>query len=158
MGTKIHQGAWVECKGCNPEAVAKRERKERKDRKPKGSITLDVYVRRQVAAEIGEAEPTKEQKFALLQKFGSMAPRIDRRISKPAWKDDTTWNQQLNEWYKATKGLVPVFQIKRDSRADSTTNRFNSRKPNSGNTPKVARSRPSETKHKTRTFRPNSAQ
>jgi hypothetical protein len=106
MSSVIHQGLWETCRVCNPASESKEKRKWRKPKVTK-SATAEIYVRRQVAAELGEDEPTKDEKFALLQKYGVTAPRIDRRVTKPAWKSEVEWKRQLNEFYKATKGLVP---------------------------------------------------
>jgi len=83
------------------------------------NLPIDVAVRRQVAAEIGEDEPTKDEKFVLLQKYGVAAPRIDRLISKPNWMGVAEWKRKLNEWFKATKGLVRPQQRPRFSRPNS---------------------------------------
>ena len=85
MADVIHKGLWATCRVCNPASVNTEKRKWRKA-KVTGSTTADVYIRRQVAAELGEDEPTKEEKFSLLQKYGVTPPRFDRRVTKPHWK------------------------------------------------------------------------
>ena len=121
MADVIHKGLWATCRVCNPASVNTEKRKWRKA-KVTGSTTADVYVRRQVAAELGEDEPTKEEKFSLLQKYGVTPPRIDRRVTKPHWKSETEWKRQLAEFYKATKGLVPQTSMNA-ARRSSTLNR-----------------------------------
>lgn len=114
-------------------------------------VPLEVGVRRQVAEEIGDAEPTRDEKFILLQKYGVAAPRIDRLVTKPKWMGESTWKRKLNEWSKMTHGLVKGFQPKkrfpqqsqpgegrppqkhsRPWRGDKT-GRYNSRRPNNSN-------------------------
>ena len=121
MADVIHKGLWATCRVCNPASVNTEKRKWRKA-KVTGSTTADVYIRRQVAAELGEDEPTKEEKFSLLQKYGVTPPRIDRRVTKPHWKSETEWKRQLAEFYKATKGLVPQTSMNA-ARRSSTLNR-----------------------------------
>lgn len=99
----IHKGLLSECVICNPPTEA-REKRER--RKKSGVPTLDVTIRRQVSAELGEDEPQKDERFQLLQKYGVAAPRIDRFVTKPKWMGVAEWKCKQNEWYKATKGLV----------------------------------------------------
>jgi len=120
MGTKIHKGLWLECKVCphtEEELKAKREKRERPSfrRKRLSAATADIAVRRQVAYELGgpDAEPTSEQKFQMLQKYGIAAPRIDRAITKPKWMSDGLWRTKRAEFYQATKNLVPKEQFKR---------------------------------------------
>ena len=74
------------------------------------NVPVDVAVRRQVAAEIGDDEPTKDQKFILLQKYGVTAPRIDRQVTKPNWMGVKEWKRKQNDWFQATKGLVKPQQ------------------------------------------------
>jgi hypothetical protein len=104
----LHKGLMEDCRVCSPDSVKKDDRKRK--RKTKGEVTLDLNVRRQVAQELGEDEPTKDQRFILLQKFGVTAPRIDRRITRPAWMSEGEWQRKMNDWHKATKGLVPQTQ------------------------------------------------
>jgi hypothetical protein len=120
MGTKIHKGLWLECKVCphtEEELKAKREKRERPSfkRKRLSAATADIAVRRQVAYELGgpDAEPTSEQKFQMLQKYGIAAPRIDRAVTKPKWMSDGLWRTKRAEFYQATKNLVPKEQFKR---------------------------------------------
>ncbi len=77
------------------------------------NVPVEVAIRRQVAAEIGEDEPTKDQKFILLQKYGATAPRIDRLATKPNWMGVPTWKRLQNDWFKMTKGLVKPQQMSR---------------------------------------------
>ena len=131
MGTKIHKGLWLECKVCphtEEELKAKREKRERPSfkRKRLSAATADIAVRRQVAYELGgpDAEPTSEQKFQMLQKYGVAAARIDRAITKPSWMGERQWRLLKQEFYIATKGLVPKEQFKRN-RVATAENRQN---------------------------------
>jgi hypothetical protein len=67
-------------------------------------LPLDIAVRREVAEEIGEAEPTRDQKYILLQKYGVVAPRIDRLVTKPRWMGEGEWKRKQNNWFKITQG------------------------------------------------------
>jgi len=104
QGGKLHKGLLSECRVCNSstETQQKRERKARS----KTGVSLDVVIRRQVAADLGEDEPKKDERFQLLQKYGVAAPRIDRLVTKPSWMETTTWKRKQNEFYQMTKGLV----------------------------------------------------
>lgn len=76
--------------------------------------TPDLAVRRQIAFELGpDAEPTSDQKFQLLQKYGVAAARIDRGVTKPKWMTEGRWKTLKAEWFQLTKGLVPKEQFKR---------------------------------------------
>jgi hypothetical protein len=130
MGTRIHSGNWLDCKVCphTPEELkAKREKRERPTfkRKRVTAATVDLAVRRQVAYELGgiDAEPTSEQKFQMLQKYGIAAPRIDRAISKPKWMTEGRWRTLKAEFYQATKNLIPKEQFKRNQPAMSKQER-----------------------------------
>lgn len=92
-----------------------------KRRKTRVKMTLDLYVRRQVSAELGDDEPTKDERFILLQKFGVTAPRIDRQMTKPSWMGEAEWKRKLNDWYKSTKGLVPQTQPRRTFRPQQSS-------------------------------------
>jgi hypothetical protein len=114
--SKIHAGLWADCKNCNVDwTPKKRDRREKKVPVFMGDVSLDVSVRKQVAAELGDVEPTKEQKFALLQKYGVAAARIDRKVTKPFWnnEEEKVWNNRLLQFEKATRGLVPRQQERR---------------------------------------------
>ena len=121
MSTKVHKGAWIDCRVCphNAEELAlKREKRERVFKhKRLTAATVDLAVRRQVAYELGpDAEPTSEQKFQILQKYGVAAPRIDRVVTKPKWMSEGKWRTLKAEFYQASKGLVPKEQFKRTPR------------------------------------------
>lgn len=88
-------------------------------------VSLDIALRRQVAAELGEDEPTKDQRYVLLQKFGVVNPKIDRLMTKPEWMGVTEWKRKQNEWYKATKGLVAPQQQRRSFRPIHTSSTQN---------------------------------
>lgn len=124
MNTKavLHKGDLATCVVCNPELKDKQEKRRRKQRT---EVTADLYVRRQVAAEIGEDEPTKEERSALLQKYGVTAPRIDRQITRPKWMGVVEWKRMMHDWYKATKGLVTPLPrkpfVRRDANVTTST-------------------------------------
>lgn len=88
---------------------------ELKRKKKRGAMTLEVNVKRQLSAEIGEDELPQGEKFILLQKYGVAAPRIDRLVTKPTWMEERLWRQKNNDWMRATKGLVPARQQPRTS-------------------------------------------
>lgn len=125
------------------------------------NVPQEVAVRRQVAEEIGDAEPTRDEKFILLQKYGVAAPRIDRLVTKPKWMGETTWKRKMNEWSKMTHGLVKGFQPKRKPQPSLPQKHVQYQKP----VPGLKGSRPwSQIKHKrpsrpsnSNNSRPNSA-
>jgi len=129
-------------------------RKQRRERKKKffslKNVPQEVAVRRQVAEDIGDAEPTRDEKFILLQKYGVTAPRIDRLVTKPKWMEEQTWKRKQNEWSKMTHGLVKGFQPKRNQ------------KPPFGRAPNPSLKKKFRTEHSRRNnsnnSRPNSAQ
>ena len=108
QGAVLHKGLLTECKVCNSttETQEKRVRRARS----KTGVSLDVVIRRQVASDLGEDEPQKDERFQLLQKYGVAAPRIDRLMTKPNWMGVAEWKRKLNDWYKLTKGLVAPQQ------------------------------------------------
>lgn len=158
MGTKIHKGLWLECKVCphTPEELEqkKREKRERPSprRKRTDAATLDVAVRRQVSQELGgpDAEPSKDEKFQVLQKYGIAAARIDRKVTKPTWMTEEAWNEKKSQFYKATAGLVPKEQFKR-----TQSSRFNSRVPNRGNRPQHQHQHPDSRRKNSQNFHRN---
>lgn len=79
------------------------------------NVPVEVSVRRQVSEELGDDEPTKDEKFVLLQKYGVTAPRIDRFVTKPSWMGVAEWKRKQNDWFKATKGLVGSSQRPRSN-------------------------------------------
>jgi len=80
-------------------------------------VPLDVTLRRQVAAELGEDEPTdKNKRYILLQKYGVVTPKIDRLVTKPAFMSEAEWKRKSNEWYQATKGMIQPQQQRREGR------------------------------------------
>lgn len=155
MKTKIHSGSWLECKVCPhsaEELAQKREKKERTFRRKRmAAATVDLAVRRQVAYELGpDAEPTSEEKFQILQKFGVAAARIDRAVTKPKWMTEGLWRTKQAEFKQATRGLVPRD---RETKYDPKNNRtrshnhnsqprnYSGSRPNSVQAPTVARPR-----------------
>lgn len=131
----IHKGKKADCAVCNP-----RPKRERKERAPKQAATTDTLLRRQVAGELGE-DGTKEQRFQLLEKYGLSAPRIDRRIKKPAWMEDGTWNQKFLAFSKATKGLVTAKQERRSPQQRSGQQSRPQQKRSQGTNPSSYRTR-----------------
>lgn len=114
----VRKGKWIDSPE-NPERNKRRQ--DRRDRRePKVTrvrvTNMEGHLRRAMAEEVGEAELSRDHRFALLQKFGLAAPRIDRKVTKPRWIGERQWNQQMNEWYKATKGLVPQSQSRQTKR------------------------------------------
>jgi hypothetical protein len=104
--TKLHAGLMSNCDVCTPN----RERKRRKFKKERIGPDVLSRVKKQMGEEIGEDILTNDQNFALLQKYGVVSPRIDRKVTKPSWKGEKQWNQETQQWYLATKGLVPLIQ------------------------------------------------
>jgi hypothetical protein len=143
----LHKGLLEKCRVCNPDLIESDDRKRR--RKTKGEVTLDLYVRRQVAQELGEDEPTKDERFVLLQKFGVTAPRIDRQVTRPKWMKESEWKRKLNEWYKATKGLVAQIPPARRPTNHTPWREIRFKNPQ-------AQQRHQQRQRDTRTFRPNS--
>lgn len=111
QGAVLHKGLLLDCKVCNPptETQEKRVRRARN----KTGVSLDVVIRRQVAFDLGEDEPKKDERFQLLQKYGVAAPRIDRLATKPNWMGVAEWKSKLNDWYKLTKGMIQPQQQRR---------------------------------------------
>lgn len=81
-------------------------------------VSAEVAARRQAAAEAAQENPLpKEQKDALLMKYGVKPAVIEREIKMPAWKKDVifqlserptevVWHHRMQDWYKDTKGLT----------------------------------------------------
>lgn len=111
QGAVLHKGLLSDCKVCNSttETQEKRTRKARS----KTGVSLDVVIRRQVASDLGEDEPQKDERFQLLQKYGVAAPRIDRLATKPSWMGVAEWKRKQNEWFKVTKGMIQPQQQRR---------------------------------------------
>lgn len=111
----------TECLVCSPEYRPKK--RDFKPRRRSGEATLDINVRRQIAAEFGDDEPTKDEKFQMLQKYGVAAPRIDRQITKPSWQETSVWKRKSNDFFQATRGLVQPQQQKRTTPRPQTVSR-----------------------------------
>jgi hypothetical protein len=108
---KVHAGLWLDCKNCNPDwKPKKRDRKDAKPRYSGGEVSVGIAIRRQVAAELGEEEPTAAQKSALNQKYGATDPIIDRRVTKPIWQEESVWMNKKAKYDQAVTGLVPREQ------------------------------------------------
>src|ERR1700675_3126507 len=80
------------------------------------NVPVEVSIRRQVSEDIGDDEPTKDQKYVLLQKYGVVAPKIDRLATKPNWMGVSEWKRKQNDWFRATKGMVSPSQRPRNFR------------------------------------------
>ena len=122
QGAVLHKGLLTECKVCNSttETQEKRVRRARS----KTGVSLDVVIRRQVASDLGEDEPQKDERFQLLQKYGVVTPRIDRLVTRPPWMPIAEFKRKLNDFFKATKGMIVPQQRKQwqdRNRVRSTT-------------------------------------
>jgi hypothetical protein len=114
---KIHKGLWFDCLQCNPEGKKKEKRRTRKDKSP---ATVEIFLKKQVAADLGEEEMVnKDERYLLLQKYGLVTPKIDRLVTKPNWMGVSTWKRKMNEWFQMTKGLVAPQQQKKFYRPTS---------------------------------------
>ena len=109
--TKLHNGLMADCAVCTPERKKKRRDREGKPKRERAT-NLEGYLRRQMAEETGEDELSKDERFQLMQKYGTIAPRIDRRITKPNWMEESRWRILKQEFHSLTKGLVPSQQFK----------------------------------------------
>jgi hypothetical protein len=85
------------------------------------NVPVEVSIRRQVSEDIGDDEPTKDEKYVLLQKYGVVAPKIDRLVTKPTWMGVSEWNHKQNEWFRATKGLVNPAQRSKNFRPSTNS-------------------------------------
>lgn len=107
---RLHKGKMADCKVCTP--IQKPKRRERNfepkvARKVRG---LEGNIRRQMAEEVGEDELSKDFRFGLLQKYGLIAARIDRKVTKPIWMEESTWILKKKQFHDATKGMFPSFR------------------------------------------------
>ena len=119
--TKLHGGLMADCAVCTPDR--KKKRRDREDRPTRErATTLDGYLRRQMSEEIGEDELSKDFRFQLMQKYGSIAPRIDRRVTKPSWMEESQWKSLKQEFHNLTKGLVPSQQFATKKQFPSRSN------------------------------------
>lgn len=146
--TKMHGGLMVACKICSPD-YKKKKRRGVDEPKRERVTTLEGYLKRVIAEEIGEEELTKDFRFQVMQKFGTIAPRIDRRVTKPSWMEESRWKTLKQEFHNLTKGAVPARQFSpvqaSSSMASRTTarlqrpqvgRRHSSTRPNLANSPK----------------------
>src|ERR1022692_1595778 len=113
---KVHRGLLAECIVCNPGLKKEKEKYERHHITTTG-ITADIAARRQTMRDIGDAELSRDHRNTLFQKYGVYDPVIDRDITMPLWKAkliqqksdrevSTVWNNMMQDWFRATKGLV----------------------------------------------------
>jgi hypothetical protein len=112
------------------------KRKERVVRKKKfhsnKGVTAEVAARRSAAAEAAQENPLpKLQKDAILMKYGVIPAVIERDIKMPRWKSNTifqlserteaiVWNSMMQDWFKATKGLVVASRQRSSGRGFTT--------------------------------------
>jgi hypothetical protein len=92
---------------------------------------IEGNIRRQMAEEIGEDELSKDFRFGLLQKYGLIAARIDRKINKPLWKSESEWKRQRQEFHTLTLGLMPPRQQGIRNASNTRFNKPTIRKTNS---------------------------
>jgi hypothetical protein len=104
---RLHKGKMVDCKVCTPIQKPKRRERNFEPRVARKVRGLEGNIRRQMAEEIGEDELSKDFRFGLLQKYGLIAARIDRKVTKPIWKEESEWKRQKQEFHNATKGMFP---------------------------------------------------
>lgn len=117
--TKLHGGLMVACKICSPD-YKKKKRRGVDEPKRERVTTLEGYLKRVIAEEIGEEELTKDFRFQVMQKFGTIAPRIDRRVTKPSWMSVAEWNRKRQEFHTQTVGLIPPQQYGRNNESSRT--------------------------------------
>jgi hypothetical protein len=108
--TKMHGGLMAVCKVCSPD-YKKKKRRGVDEPKRERVTTLEGYLKRVIAEEIGEEELTKDFRFQVMQKYGYIAPRIDRRVTKPSWMEISKWKTLKQEFHKMTTGVVPARQF-----------------------------------------------
>lgn len=102
----LHKGLMADCKVCTP--VQKPKRRDRYETKVVRKVRgLEGNLRRQMAEEIGDAELSKDCRFQVMQHYGIIASRIDRKITKPFWMEESRWKTLKQEFYNATKGMFP---------------------------------------------------
>jgi hypothetical protein len=92
-------------------------------------VSVETAARRQAAAEAAAENPLpKDQKDAILMKFGVKPAVVERNIKMPFWKADTifqlserktevVWDHRMQDWYKETKNMIP--QQQRSQRSNS---------------------------------------
>jgi hypothetical protein len=115
---RLHNGKMADCKVCTPDQKPKRRGQGFEPRIARKVRGLEGNLRRQMAEEIGEDELSKDHRFQIMQHYGLIAPRIDRRITKPNWMEAKVW-KEIKQWFhNATKGLVyePMRQPQSQSR------------------------------------------
>ena len=104
---RLHKGKMADCKVCTPIQKSKRRERNFEPRVARKVRGIEGNIRRQMAEEIGEDELSKDFKFGLLQKYGLIAARIDRKITKPLWMEESTWISKKKQFHDATKGMFP---------------------------------------------------
>jgi hypothetical protein len=122
----------------------KREKRKHKYQSTKG-LPVDVAIRRQAAGEASAENPLpRVQKDAILMKYGVVAAVIEREIRKPLWKNkvisqhsdrpvEVVWNSMIQEWFKATKGMV--LPSRSQQRSPGSGRGYMNRRTNSTNWP-----------------------
>ena len=88
-------------------------------------VSAETAARRQAAAEAAQENPLpREQKDAILMKYGVKPTVVERKINMPSWKRDMifqlsersveiVWNHRMQDWIKETKGLVSSARVYR---------------------------------------------
>jgi hypothetical protein len=135
---KLHGGKMEDCKTCTPIQKKKRERRDFKPGRQRAG-TVELTIRRQMAEAVGEEELSKDARLALQLHYGLIAPRIDRRFTRPRWMTEATWKIKRQEFHNATKGLVPTYRpfqskdqtaVSRPEPSRRYPKKYNGQKPN----------------------------
>jgi len=103
---KVKAGKWADSLQ-NPDRVVKKKRFAFAKPKFEKVTSPENTARRHMMAEIGEDELSKDFRFQLMQKYGVITARIDRKVTKPNWMEVSRWKELKQEFHQATKGLVP---------------------------------------------------
>jgi hypothetical protein len=121
----------------------KREKRKHKYQSTKG-LPVDVAIRRQAAGEASAENPLPRlQKDAILMKYGVVAAVIEREIHRPVWKTksisqlserkvEVVWNNMMQDWFKATKGMTRPQRLQQRSSGRGYTNRHPNSRPELG--------------------------
>ena len=120
---KVKAGKWADSLQ-NPDRVVKKKRYTFSKPKFEKVTSPENTARRQMMEEIGEDELSKDFRFQLMQKYGVIAARIDRKVTKPNWMEASVWKVLKQEFHLATKGLVPQQSRPRPTTQDSTVRSF----------------------------------
>jgi hypothetical protein len=83
------------------------------------------------------------RKDAIFMKYGVIAAVIEREIRRPTWKDkvifqhsdrptEVVWNSMMQDWFRATKGMVIPQRTQQRSSVRGYTNRHPNSRPELG--------------------------